>query len=91
MEAEIPTEKEIATAMKFYATHKARVIAFQKNNPEKMKLKSKKYHDNIKEQNPERYLLVLEAKRRYYKEVIKPKRDARKEATEDTTVDQKND
>ena len=47
---------------------------YQIANPEKMRLKSKRHTEKVKE-NPEAYKRMLDAKRQYYINVIKPRND----------------
>lgn len=72
----INQEPELSPAERFYKRHIARVIEYQKKNPEKMREKCKKWNAKIKEEHPERYEAMLEQKRKYYQEVRKPKMEA---------------
>ena len=68
----------LTPAERFYQNHIKRVCAYQKANPEKMREKCKKWNAKLKEEQPEKYMEVLEKKRKYYIEVRKPKLDALK-------------
>ena len=56
-----------------YEKHLLNVSTYQKENPEKCKIKSKKWNDKLKLENPEKYNEMLEKKKKYYLEVRKPK------------------
>jgi hypothetical protein len=71
-------ENELSVGERFYMKHKERVSKYQKNNPEKMRLKCKKYNEKFREERPDEYILLLEKKRLYYKMVTKPKIEALK-------------
>lgn len=59
---------EILTpAEKMYQNHLKNVKTYQSKNPDKMKLKQKKYITKMKEEQPEKYCLFLEKKKQYYK------------------------
>jgi hypothetical protein len=70
--------EELTPAERFYRKHIERVSAYQKANPEKMREKCRKWNAKVKEEDPEKYEEILEKKRKYYKEVRKPKLDAMK-------------
>jgi hypothetical protein len=76
---DIPT---LTVAERFYNNHKVRVTEYQKNNPDKMRAKCKAYNERVKAERPDLYQSVLEIKRKYYHEVTKPKRDAKKKEIE---------
>ena len=65
-------------AERFYKKHLECVKAYQKNNPEKMREKCKKYLERIKDQRPERYEEFLQQKKDYYVNVRKPKLEAQR-------------
>jgi hypothetical protein len=65
-------------AKKFYEKHLKRVSDYQKAHPDKCHEKCKKYNDKMKLEQPEKYAVMLEKKRRYYLEVRKPKIEADK-------------
>ena len=73
---------QLSVAERFYNNHKVRVTEYQKNNPDKMRAKCKAYNNRIKEERPDLYQSVLEIKRKYYHEVTKPKKDAKKKEVE---------
>lgn len=75
--------QSLSVAERFYNNHKAKVAKFQKENPDKMRAKCKAYNDRIKAERPERYQEVLDQKRKYYNEVTKPKKEAKKKALEE--------
>jgi hypothetical protein len=72
----------LTTAERFYNNHKVRVAEYQKANPEKQRAKCKAYNERVKAERPDLYQSVLEIKRKYYHEVTKPKREAKKKAVE---------
>jgi hypothetical protein len=65
-------------AVAFYEKHLKRVSDYQKANPTKCREKCKRYNDKLKNENPEKYKIMLEKKRQYYLNVRKPKLDAQK-------------
>ena len=69
----IVTQKDLLTALHFYTTHKAKVIQWQKMNPDLMKIRAKRYQQNIKLNDPVKHQQNLASKKLYYYEVIKPK------------------
>lgn len=79
------TEQEvtITPAEKYYKNHLKNVSNYQKRNPEKMREKNKKHNDKLKIENPEKYHARLEKSREYYKNVVKPKILASKQAIEE--------
>ena len=70
---ETRTEFILTVSERFYNDHKKRVANYQKANPDKMHLKCKAYNERIKKERPEKYEKVLESKRKYYYDVVKPK------------------
>jgi len=74
-------EAVLSVADRFYNNHKLRVTEYQKKNPEKMRAKCKAYNERVKAERPDVYSVVLESKRKYYHEVVKPKREAKKKAS----------
>ena len=60
-----------------YDRHLKSVSAYQKAHPDKCREKCKKYHERLKE-DPEKYALLLEKKKQYYKNIRKPKLDLEK-------------
>ncbi len=77
------TELILTVGERFYSNHKKRVTNYQKANPDKMHAKCKAYNERIKEERPEKYEQVLESKRIYYWDVVKPKRiEAKKKKLE---------
>ena len=76
METQISQENIILSpAERYYRNHLKNVITYQKKNPEKMREKCKKYSDKLKEENPEKYQVMLDRKKLYYINTIKPKRE----------------
>ena len=75
----------LSVAERFYNNHKTRVTEYQKANPDKMRAKCKAYNERVKAERPDLYQSVLEIKRKYYHEVTKPKRDAKKKEIEKRT------
>lgn len=80
------SELQLSVADRFYNNHKAKVAKFQKENPDKMRAKCKAYNDRVKAERPDRYQEVLEQKRKYYNEVTKPKREAKKKELEQQNI-----
>jgi len=72
------TVQNLSVGERFYNNHKQRVAEYQKANPDKMRAKCKAYSIRLREDRPEIYQVVLEAKRKYYHEVTKPKRESKK-------------
>ena len=72
--------EELTPAEKLYKTHLKNVSLYQKRNPDKIKIKCKRYLDNMKQNHPEKYQEKLQKQRDYYKNVRKPKLDALKSA-----------
>ena len=68
------TELILTVGERFYSNHKKRVTNYQKANPDKMHVKCKASNERIKEERPEKYEQVLQSKRKYYRDVVKPKR-----------------
>ena len=56
----------INSAIRLYKKHLHAVKKYQQENPEKMKIKSRKYYGKQKESNPEKYKLMLEKKKEQY-------------------------
>lgn len=54
-------------AINQYKKHLEAVKKYQKNNPDKMSEKAKKYYANKKLTNPDAYLKMLEEKKEKYK------------------------
>jgi len=73
--------KELTPTERMYAKHLSNVINYQKRNPEKMKIKAKKYWVKLKEDKV-KYAEYLEKRRIYYNTVIKPKNNILKNTTE---------
>lgn len=72
------TEIVLTPAERFYQNHIKRVCAYQKANPEKMREKCRKWNAKLKEENPDKYKIILEKKRKYYNEITKPKLEEEK-------------
>jgi len=70
---------ELTPAEKMYQRHLAYVKNYQKSHPDKVAEKCKKYRDKIKNE-PERLEELKQKRKDYYLSVVKPKRDATKEA-----------
>lgn len=67
------SDVSLSPAEKMYKNHLRQVSLYQKRYPEKMRLKCKKYNENLKKMNPEKYEALLQQKRDYYYNVTKPK------------------
>tara|TARA_R110000803_G_scaffold146702_1_gene212422 strand:- start:113 stop:445 length:333 start_codon:yes stop_codon:yes gene_type:complete len=71
-------EPKLSAAEKMYSRHLTNVKRYQHKNPEKMKLKAKRYMENLKKDTG-KYILFLEKRRNYYLDVIKPKKEKKLE------------
>ena len=77
---EISQENIILTpAERYYKNHLKKVLNYQKKHPEKMREKCKNYNKKLKEENPEKYQSMLDRKKNYYQNHIKPNREIRTE------------
>ena len=72
-------ENNITPAERMYKNHLKNVSNYQKKNPEKMREKCRKYNERLKEEFPDKYKIVLEKKKEYYKNIRKPKIENEKE------------
>ena len=70
---------KLTPAERMYRNHLKNVSKYQKNNPEKMKEKNKKYNDKLKQEVPDKYFDLLQKKRTYYLTTRKPKLEALKQ------------
>ena len=68
--------KLVTAAERLYERHLINVKKYQHKNPEKMKLKAKRYMEELKK-DKEKYGIFLEKRRDYYINVVKPKREKR--------------
>jgi hypothetical protein len=64
--------ENMTPAERMYKKHLQIVSNYQKNNPEKVKEKNKKYNEKLKNENPEKYQELLQKKKEYYQNVRKP-------------------
>lgn len=72
--------ENLSPAEKYYKRHLNDVLVYQKKNPEKMREKAKRFYDNLKINNHEKYLEKLNknnerAKERYYKKKEEKERE----------------
>ncbi len=75
--AEIVLENKILTpAEKHYIAHRKNVARYQKNNPDKCKIKNRLHFQRIRLECPEQHQKSLQAQREYYINVTKPKKAA---------------
>jgi len=58
--------QEISPAQRMYQNHLKNVAKYQKANPEKMREKNKRYLENMKKNNPDKYEDFLMKKAEYY-------------------------
>ena len=58
--------QEISPAQIMYQNHLKNVAKYQKANPEKMREKNKRYLENMKKNNPDKYEDFLMKKAEYY-------------------------
>ena len=61
------TPVDIELAIKQYLKHKTRSLQYGKNHPEKCRERSKRFYDNVKKNEPEKYKAMLARKREKYK------------------------
>ncbi len=66
-------EPKLSPAEKYYMNHKRCVAKYQKENPEKCKIKNKRHTDKMRLENPDYDKKRLEYSRNYYQNVRKPK------------------
>jgi len=69
-----PPTTPTTPAERCYQSHLKQVSLYQKRNPEKMREKCKRYMTNLKETNSAKYEEILQQKRDYYHNVVKPKK-----------------
>jgi len=74
IEVSVEVEPNISAAERMYSKHLCNVKKYQRNNPEKMKEKSKRYMGKLKEDKT-RYGEYLEKRRIYYNAVLKPNKE----------------
>ena len=60
------TPVDIELAIKQYLKHKTRSLQYGKNHPEKCRERSKRFYDNVKKNEPEKYKAMLARKREKY-------------------------
>ena len=83
---------KLSAAEKYYMSHKKNVAKYQKENPEKCKIKNKRHTDKMRLENPETYdKLRLEYGRNYYQNVRKPKDMALKALKKAAAEEKKDD
>ena len=70
------TEKQLTAAEKMYQSHLKNVARYQKNNADKMKEKQRRYKSKLKT-DAERYEISKQKRRKYYNDVLKPRKQAR--------------
>ena len=75
---EEPETAKISAAERMYTKHLRNVKKYQQNNPEKIKVKSKRYMVKLKE-DKERYAAYLKKRRIYYSNVLKPNKEKKQE------------
>ena len=56
----------IEVAVRQYLKNKERVIKYNKEHPEKCRIRQKKYYDKMKSEEPDKYKAMLEKKRLNY-------------------------
>ena len=71
-------EPKLSPAEKIYAALKKNTLKYQKEHPEKCREKCQKYWVKLRTERPEQYEALKEKKRQYYRDVIKPKMEAKK-------------
>jgi hypothetical protein len=64
----------ITPAERHYRSHLKSVSNYQKRHPVKMREKVKFYLQNMKNNEPEKYRDYLAKKRKYYLDVVKPRK-----------------
>lgn len=70
--------ENLSPAERFYKNHRQSVSKYQQKNPAKNNEKCKRYLQKLKAEYPERYQNILQKKREYYKKVVKPRNEQRK-------------
>jgi hypothetical protein len=92
MNEQVIVEQKLSPAEKYYMNHKKNVAKYQKENPEKCKIKNKRHTEKMRLENPETYdKLRLEYGRNYYQNVRKPKDMALKALKKAAAEDKKED
>jgi len=56
-----------------YIRQQERTKEYQRNNPDKVNDKVKKYYKKLKEENADKYQHILDSKKKYYRDVVKPR------------------
>jgi len=56
-----------------YIRQQERTKEYQRNNPDKVNDKVKKYYKKLKEENSDKYKQILDSKKQYYRDVVKPR------------------
>jgi hypothetical protein len=69
---------EQTPAERFYENHKKHVAKYQRLHPQNNNEKCKRYMTKLKNECPEKYEIILQKKRDYYRDVIKPREAERK-------------
>jgi hypothetical protein len=68
------------TALKFYKKHRDRVKQYQKENPDRVRVWTKKYYNKIRDSDPVKYEQYLQYHRMYAKQKREEKKRALLEA-----------
>jgi len=74
----IPGLLNVNAAVNMYQKHLKNVSDYQKRNRSKMNVKQKNFLKKLKEEKPEQFAVLLEKKKLYYQQVIKPKKEQEK-------------
>jgi len=69
----------LITKAKKYERHLEYVASYQKNHPDKIKEKQANYYKRLKQECPDKYCDMLQKKKQYYAEKVKPNRPSKKE------------
>lgn len=61
---------------KKYEKHLEYISNYQRNNPDKIKVKQSNYYKRLKQEFPDKYRDMLQKKKQYYAENVKAKRQS---------------
>lgn len=67
------TMEELKVLADKYIRQQERTKEYQRKNPDKVNDKVKKYYKKLKEENADKYKHILDSKKQYYRDVVKPR------------------
>jgi len=67
------TIEELKVLADKYVKQQERAKEYQRKNPDKVNDKVKKYYKKLKEENADKYQQILDSKKQYYRDVVKPR------------------